>query len=297
MLSLICSAFAGLAVACGHYLIGGAGNIYLNRDLSTEDLTQWTHRDYGLGTDVGDNAGSGGYLRYHANIAGRRAAGITVTPTAHASPASNSDGVYLWEETQYWNREPQEIWLRTSALFPSAATISTVGAKGEQPYQPTTGEWNWFLEFHNDSNPVPSCAREFANVALKVKTDDPVQDGVPGTKSVRTALRILGGNDCSPNVAWVDGPPLEWDHWYEILLHVQWHPYRGIVEWYLDDLKTPYYSNRSIPTLFTRPAGYVSPSYTSLTVPNYRLHAPWDSTIYLGPLVVGSTKLSVQHAF
>src|ERR1700752_509714 len=68
-----------------------SGNIvFLNRDLSTGDLSQWTHHDYGLGTDVGGNSRGAGYLWYRSNGLGRRAAGMTVTPTAHASPALDS---------------------------------------------------------------------------------------------------------------------------------------------------------------------------------------------------------------
>ena len=271
--------------------------VFLNRDLSTGDLSQWTHRDFGLGTDAGSNTSEAGYLWYHSNVGGRRAAGMTVTPTAHASQAANSDSVFLWEPGQFWNHLPYEIWLRTSFMFPSATSIATAGATGEQAFQPTTGEWNWFLEFHNDSNPLPSCAKEFANISLDVKTDGPIVSGVAGTTNPRMALRIMGGNSCAPNIVWVDGPPLQWDHWYELLLHIKWDPNGGIVEWYLDNFSTPYYSNRKIPTLFSRPKGYVSPSYTTLTITSYRLHAPWNSTIYLGPLAVGSTNSAVLNAF
>ena len=274
-----------------------SGTIYDNRDMSTANLVQWINRDFGLGTNVGSNQSGAGYLTYHANVAGRRAAGMTVTPNAHASPAANSDSVYLWDPTQYWNYQPYEIWLRTSLMFPSSTTLSTTAATGEAPFQPTTGNWNWFLELHNDSNPVPSCAQEYANLSMDVRDDDAVVSGVVGTKNVRMSMRIMGGNDCSPNTVWVDSPPLQWDHWYEVLLHIKWDPANGIVEWYLDNFNTPYYSNLNIPTLYTRPAGYVNPSYTSLTLAHYRWHATWNSTIYLGPLVVGSTKSSVLNAF
>jgi hypothetical protein len=274
-----------------------SANCYLNRDLSTGDLSQWKHRDYGLGTDVGSNSSDAGYLWYHANVAGSRAAGLTATPTAHASPAADSDSVYLWEPTQYWNYAPYEIWVRTSVMFPSEKMIAVVGAQGEGFYQPTTGEWNWFLEFHNDSNRVPGCAREKANISLDVKTDGPVLRGVVGKRNVRLAARIMGGDDCNPNVVWVDGPHLVLDHWYHMLLHIKWDPSAGIFEWYIDNTSKPYYSNLDIPTLYTRPAGYVNPSYTSLTATNYRLNAPWSSTIYLGPLVVASTLNAVMSAF
>jgi hypothetical protein len=252
----------------------------------------------GTAGTIYDNRDSGaGYLWYHQNVGGRRAAGMTATPVAHASPAANSDSVYLWDPTQYWNYQPYEIWLRTSIMFPSSATISTNAKKGEAPFAPTTGEWNWFLEFHNDSSPLPSCAQEYANVSFDVKTDDPVQSGVVGTTNVRMAVRIMGGDTCAPNIVWVNAPPLQWDHWYEMLLHIKWHPSSGVVEWYLDNFSTPYYTNQNIRTLYTRPSRHVSPSYTNLTMANYRWHAPWNSTIYLGPLVVGSTRSSVLNAF
>jgi hypothetical protein len=299
-IALLCIFFAAAIVtSCGGYGVGASGGplsggtVYVNHDLSTGNLSQWTHRDFGMGTDAGSNASGAGYLWYHTNVAGRRAVGMTATPTAHASPASDSDSVFLWDPSEAWNYQPYEIWLHTSVMFPSAATIPSSGAAGEQPFQPTTGQWNWFLEFHNDSNPVPSCAKEDANIALDVKTDDPVQPGLVGTQNVRLAARIMGGNDCAPIIEWVNGPPLVRDHWYEMLLHIKWSPSGGIFEWYVDNLNTPYYSNLHIATLFLRPAGYVSPSYTSLTVGNYRMHASWNSTIYLGPLVVGSTGRSV----
>jgi hypothetical protein len=272
-----------------------SGNIIVNHDLSTSNLMQWTHRDWGLGTDVGSNNSGAGYLWYHDNVGGRRAAAMTVTPTAQASPAASSDSVFLWDPTEAWNYSGQEVWLRTSFMFPSQATISASGSYGEAPYQPTTGDWNWFLEFHNDSNPLPSCAQEYANISFDVKTDDPVVSGNVGTQNVRLAARIIGGDDCSPSLVWVDGPALQKDHWYEFLLHIKWSPTGGIFEWYVDGQQ--YYSNLNTPTLFTRPAGYVNPSYTSLTTGNYRWHAPWSSTIYMGPLAVGSTQSAVQNAF
>jgi len=291
---------AGLLLLVGlwmHAQTTAPGTIYGAANLTTGNLSQWPHLDYGIGTDVGSNTSGAGYLWYHLNVAGRPAAGMTATPTAHASPAANSDSVYLWAPTQFWDYQPYEIWLRTSFLFPSAATLSAIGATGEQPFQPTTGEWNWFMEFHNDSNPVPPCSAEYGNIAFDVKTDDVVQNGVIGSQNVRIAVRIMGGDTCAPNVMWIDGPPLQWDHWYEMLLHIKWDPNHGIFEWYLDNFNSPYYSNLDIPTLYSRPSGYVNPSYTSLTLGNYRWHAPWSSTIYLGPLAVGSNQTVVQNAF
>ena len=157
-LLVLVSFTAANAIACGGigFRSSGSqddgGSVYLNRDLSTGKLSQWAHLDYGLGSGLGSNNSGAGFLWYHSNVGGRRAVGMTATPNAHASPARDSDSVYLWEPSYYWNYKPHEIWLRTSVMFPSAATITTAGATGEQPFQPTTGEWNWFLEFHNDSS-------------------------------------------------------------------------------------------------------------------------------------------------
>jgi len=276
---------------------GGDDAIYVNHDLSTGDLSQWPHRDYGLGTDIGSNSSGAGYLWYHDNVAGQRAAGMTATPTAHASRASESDSVYLWDPTEPWNYAPTEFWLRTSFLFPSASTISAAGEPGEAAYQPTTGDWNWFLEIHNDSTPEPGCSKEVPNIALEVKTDDHVVTGAVGKTNVRFAARVGGGDDCAPNIVWVNGPALVWDHWYQMLLHVKLEAWGGIFEWYIDNSSTPFYSNLNIPTLYARPSGYISPGYTSLTADNYRFHAPWNSTIYLGPLVVASTRTAAMNAF
>ena len=131
---------------------------------------------------------------------------------------------------------------------------------------------------------------------MDVRTGDPTESGVVGTQNVRMAVRIMGGDDCTPTTVWVNGLPLVWDHWYELLLHIKWDPKDGIFEWYLDNFDPPYYTNLHIQTLYTRPSGYVSPSYTSLTAANYRWHAPWRSTIYLGPLMVGPSRTSVLNA-
>ena len=89
-LVLLLSFTVANVIACNGLKVSKtSGNtIFLNRDLSTGDLSQWTHKDFGLGTDKGSNENGAGYLWYHSNIGGRRAAGMTVTPTAHASPAT-----------------------------------------------------------------------------------------------------------------------------------------------------------------------------------------------------------------
>lgn len=258
--------------------------LLLNRDLSTADLSQYTHRDYGLGTDVGGNASGAGRLIYHANVLGRRCVGLTATPTAAAGGIpSGSDGVYLWDPIQPWGQAGQEWWLRASFLFPSIANVTP--ALGEGPYAPTTGEWNWFLELHKDKTTGPS------EVTFDVLTDYPVTV-LPGLNP-RLRMRLAYGIESGPSFVYKESPPLQLDHWYDFLLHERLHPLSGTLEWFLDGQLM--YSNLNVPTLFTHADGTVS--QVSLTVANYRLHATWPSTILVGPLCIAKTKADALAAF
>src|SRR5262245_46515909 len=60
--------------------------------------------------------------------------------------------------------------------------------------------------FTTTVNSQPPCTKEYANVAMDVKTDDVVQRGVVGTHNVRMAVRIMGGDGCAPKTGWVEGP-------------------------------------------------------------------------------------------
>src|SRR5258707_12173208 len=74
------------SIACNRLNISKTGNIvFLNHDLSTGDLSQWTHRDFGLGTDAGSTSNGAGFLCYNQNVPGRSAAGFSVTPTTTSS--------------------------------------------------------------------------------------------------------------------------------------------------------------------------------------------------------------------
>ncbi len=94
-------------------------SFYLNRDLSTGDFSPWTHRDYGLGTDVGSNNSGAGIYDITGTLPG---AGEGKGPSYH------------WP-VELVPRVPQR------------------------------------------QQPLPSCAQEFANVALTAKTEDPVEIG------------------------------------------------------------------------------------------------------------------------
>lgn len=260
-----------------------AVQLILNRDLSAGNLSQYTHRDYGLGTDVLPGSQTqAGWLAYHANVQGRKAAGLTVTPQASVG-VSGSDGVYLWDPVMPWGVQGQEWWLRTSFLFPSKANAVLVSP--EAAFQPTTGEWNWILELHKDKTTGPS------EVTFDVLTDYPVTSS-PGANP-RLRLRLAYGNESSPTFVYKEAPQLLYDHWYEFLVHEKLDPTAGILEWFLDGQLL--YSNLSVPTLFTHADGSVS--QVNLTIPNYRLHATWPSTFFIGPLCIAADKASALAAF
>jgi len=60
MLLLLCA--VANAIACNGLNASktSKNTIFLNRDLSTGDLSQWNHQDFGLGTDKGSNADGAG---------------------------------------------------------------------------------------------------------------------------------------------------------------------------------------------------------------------------------------------
>jgi hypothetical protein len=181
-----------------------------------------------------------------------------------------------------WGTVGNEWWLRTFLLFPSTAS-SGLFLPGEAAFLPTTGQWNWILELHKDGAAGPS-------IAFGVATDFPVSNQVGANPKL--FMQLPAGSETSPAVGQTFAPALIFDHWYEMLLHVKLDPVAGILEWFLDG--TALYSNLSVQTLYLRSTG---PSSVNLTMANYRLHATWNSTVYLGPLAIAATKAAVQAAF
>jgi hypothetical protein len=204
-----------------------------------------------------------------------------VTPSAHASTSPESDSVYLWNYPKSYDAYGNPgitTWYRVRTYFPSNG------------YAPTTGEWNWIIGHHNDSGYQSfACSRELANVNFDVTTDYPVVAGAIG-QHPRLKMRVMGGATCSPQTTWYDLGALKLDHWYDILYEVTWRPDSGgQVNMWLDGSQLAAYRG---PTLYARPDGSVS--YTNFDIVNYRLHAPWNSTIYFTDVKIGSSSSSVQ---
>ncbi len=225
----------------------------------------WGHCD--------DYSGQGIIRRVTAPVAqGSYALEETVTPTSHASAASGSDAVWVYNNANaYEGNNGQTNTYHVAVRFPSAS------------YKPTTGNFNWFIEHHNDGGRTAfSCQREDAEISWDVQTDYPVDQTKVGTNP-RLKLRVMGGDTCAPTTTWHDFGPLQLDHWYDLRYEVKWgSTSNALVNVYIDGALAWAYSG---PTLFQRPDG--SYDHTNFELVNYRLHVNWNSTIYFDDVWVG----------
>jgi hypothetical protein len=235
-----------------------------------------------LAVGSGSNGGtSPGVVRATTAPDGKAAYELTVTPTAHASNAADSDSVYLWDSPKSYDGYPNPgaiTWYHLHFMFPSKAFI------------PTTGEWNMVAVHHNDSGYTKfSCSQELGNISFDVTTDYPVVNNMVGQNG-HLKVRVMGGTTCAPQKTWYDLGPLQYDHWYDVLYQVKWDATTsGLFNLWVDGSQKSAYRG---PTLYTRPDG--STSYSFLDLTNYRLDANWNSTIYFGTTKIGPTQASVQ---
>ena len=238
--------------------LGGYGAFVALKPL----VTQFTASD--------DYSGQGIIARVSSPLdQGTAALAETVTPTAHASAAASSDAIWVWNNAKSGIGGYQSVG--STETYHVAVRFPSTG------YKPTTGNWNWFIENHNDSGYTNwSCASaEKANISWDVETDGPDVQYQVGLNP-RLKLRVMGGPSCSPSTKWYDFGPLQLDHWYDLRYQVKWTPTSaGFVNVYVDDKLVAAYVG---PTLYQRPDG--STSYTNWDLVNYRWHASWNSTIF-----------------
>jgi Polysaccharide lyase len=210
-------------------------------------------------------------------VEGRCAAAITVGPWAlDGLVNSQADGAALYQGPAAYGTNGQTVWQHFSVRF-------------GQGFRATPGEWNLFVEWHDDKGwqKFPSqIPFEYANLVWMIRTPPRVK-GPP-----RIGMRIMGGLATAPRTVHVNGPRLRTGHWYDFVSRTVWSPdpSKGYVEWWLDGKRL--YS-RHVATLYTRPDGSLSTVY--LIEDNYRLHAPWNSTIYFDGTRVGPTRASVRY--
>jgi hypothetical protein len=207
-------------------------------------------------------------------VDGACAAGLTVGPWAlNGLVNPQADGAALYLPEGPFGTVGRTIWQRFFVRF-------------KRGFRATRGEWNVFIEWHNDkgwkkfTDQVPD---EPVNLIWTVRNENGVS---------RIAMRLIGGTSAAPRTIRVNGPRLRTDHWYDFLVRTVWSPdpKRGLVEWWLDGARL--YSHH-VPTLYRRPDGSVS--YVYFIQDNYRRHAPFTTTIYFDGTRLGPTRSSVRR--
>jgi hypothetical protein len=171
----------------------------------------------------------------------------------------------------------EDTWYRIRLRFPSGK------------YFPTTGQWNWLTEWHDDGH-TTSYNSNAHSIAMGVYTDYPVVSGAVGTNP-QLVLRLMGGNTMSPTTKTLSAGSLAYDHWYEFLIHFVWssNPSAGLVEWFSDSQLV---ASTSFPTLYQNPDGTFD--HPGFGLYNYRLHDPMHtSEIDFDLAAVGPTRTSV----
>lgn len=209
-------------------------------------------------------------------VEGRCAAALKVGPWARGGLLNpQADGAAWYLKPARYGTDGHSLWQHFSIRFAAG-------------FRATPGEWNMFIEWHNDSGyrNFPEVANEYANLMWTVRTPPDIKRGT------RIGMRIIGGVSTAPRTVRVNGPFLRTEHWYDFLAHTVWSPdpSKGLVEWWLDGKRL--YSQH-VATLYTRPDRTVSTVY--FIEDNYRAHASWDSTIYFDGTRLGPTRRSVRY--
>jgi len=186
--------------------------------------------------------------------------------------------------------EQASLWLNWPAAHAGAGHDTWYAAKVKFPvaYRATSGQWNWFMVWHND-DATGTYSRAYSS-ALGVFTDYPVTSH-PGLNP-RLAFRIMGGSVTSPQqyVVTLRANSLKRGWWYDVLVHFVWSPDPrvGLAELWLDGKVVV---SRPFPTLYRHPSGATSNNAFGLY--NYRPKAAWDASIHFDRVRIGPTRASV----
>ncbi|HLG90678.1 MAG TPA: heparin lyase I family protein, partial [Candidatus Saccharimonadales bacterium] len=229
-------------------------------------LTKWSTEGTSSSFAIVDD-GSGG-----------KALTLTVTPTSSGPNASSElAAVYLGAQSAHsgYQTTNEETWYRTGVRFPSGS------------YIPTTGEWNWLVEWHTDNKTQVAGGN---STGMSVLTDYPVTTS-PG-QNPRLRLRNTSGSPSNPTYNYFTLPSnsLLYSHWYDSVYHIIWstNPNIGLIEWWLDGQQIASYRGA---TLYTNSDGTLS--YNNFGLYNYRLHATWNSTVQFRKVIIGPSAASI----
>ena len=186
--------------------------------------------------------------------------------------------------------ELASLWLDWPAAHASSGKSTWYAARVMFPasYDATTGQWNWFIEWHIDD---ATSGYVSTSPSLGIYTDYPV--GPNRGRNPRLAFRLNGGPVWDPrtHVFTMPSNSLVRGRWYDLLVHFVWSPSAdvGRAELWIDGRRRV---SMSFPTLYTLPNGSASFGYFGLY--NYRLKASWDSSIHFDRVRIGPTLSSVR---
>jgi polysaccharide lyase-like protein len=290
--------------------LGSADQPFFSWGFEDGTLGPWDNFDLGTGTIYVASSPRGGVgpgiVQPTTAVAasGWYAVELTVTPTSHASPASDTDSVFLWNRVdKSVGSDGQETWERFKVRFPRAAQKRARDDERQQavfvPNRGCNGGCPWFVEHHNDDSGLPfyragQISLEYPNLVWGVVTGRRLANGSVGSQ---IGMRVWGGDNNTPaqpnrsRPVWVyAGQALRVNHWYDFKVHVRWSPDAnvGFVEWWLDGKLI--YSQKT-PTLWRHPDGSVG--RVNFELVNYRPHLGTDSTIYFDDIRLGLTAASV----
>lgn len=221
--------------------------------------------------------GSTSQLSTGAGVTGAGATLTNIGSSSGPNASSQLAALYLNPGKSAHASAGDNTWYHVRVFFPTG-------------YQPTTGEWNWIVEWHDDVPTYNEC-NACTSVAMGVYTDYPVTTGFG--KNPRLALRLAGGSTGSivqksivlPSRSLLRG------HSYDLVFHFVWSssPTTGLAEWWVDGVRQV---STNFPTLYRRQDGASSSNGFGLY--NYRLSATWSASVLFDHVATGPTRASVE---
>ena len=203
-------------------------------------------------------------------------ASITAGPSTTGPSSGVSELASLWLDWPAAHASSgKSTWYAARVMFPAS-------------YDATTGQWNWFIEWH-----VDAATSDYVSTSpsLGIYTDYPV--GPNRGRNPRLAFRLNGGpvwdrgrtsSQCPRTRSRADGGTTS-----SSTSSGRRAPDVGRAELWIDGRRRV---SMSFPTLYTLPNGSASFGYFGLY--NYRLKAPWDSSIHFDRVRIGPTLSSVR---
>jgi hypothetical protein len=232
--------------------------------------------DFEKGLGQWNKEGAASAFGLVGGLSGQGAA-ITAGPSTTGPSSGVSELASLWLDWPAAHASNgKSTWYAARVMFPTS-------------YDATTGQWNWFIEWHIDG--ATSRYPNTYSPSLGVYTDFPV--GANRGRNPRLAFRLNGGPVSNPqtHVFTMASNSLVRGRWYDLVVHFVWSPSAdvGRAELWIDGRERV---SMSFPTLYTLPDG--SPSFGYFGLYNYRLKAAWDSSIHFDHVRIGPTRSSVR---